>query len=202
MLWTASLLGNPKLPTNWQSEIRRLAGSHARRVYLDGRSPTSREPASTTGFHYQVVTGDKIRSHLPWLYDIYRNDVCSIASAVSGYDLAPSNEELACININIVSGRASRYEWHVDSNPVTAILYATPLTLADGGAFAYKIDGDTRSITPSPGDVLIFMAEEVEHAVLPLKRECERISIPMTYYLRGQAQRGYEGLQEYLYGDT
>jgi hypothetical protein len=170
---------------------------------LDGKSSTSREVGEITPIVLPVVTGEVIKRELPWLFDAYAGALRCLAEELVHETLVISEDTVNAVNINAVIGAGSRYERHVDSNPVTGILYATSLGEDDGGAlvfdheFGSQITSDV--IYPREGLFVAFDARRTPHRVLPLRRDCCRLSIPMNYYLAGKPQVRPADLDEYLY---
>lgn len=176
------LLAQNLLPDKWDEQIRKLVEEHAKYVFLDGKSSTSREPDGSQGASYYVVLGGTIRHHLPWLYNIYSNELAQLASQVAKTQVTLSPDIDSAININTIKGEGSRYEWHVDTNPLTGLLYVTTHTEEDGGQLTFRLPNKDISIYPKSGVFLAFDARSIPHAVAPLKKGGIRISIPMNYY--------------------
>jgi hypothetical protein len=88
------------------------------------------------------------------------------------------------VNINQLAGRGAQYEWHVDSNPITGVLYATDSDNGLGGSLVFRDDqnGQKSVFRPKAGTFICFDAREISHRVAPLRREGERVSLPMNYY--------------------
>ena len=109
----------------------------------------------------------------------------------------------AATNIN-ATPRNARYEWHVDSNPLTGLLFATTHDPGEGGQLLFKPDPVARPneswslhVSPRAGTLLIFDAREAAHVVTRLNADI-RLSVPMNYYHRGKQERP-EDLDGYLY---
>jgi len=187
------------LPPDWTDQVYRTSDRFSILVHLDGDSKDSREAAGSTGIDYYVVTGDIVARELPWLYNLYTSRFLDLASQASGVRLEPAINIRQGININTLRGQGARYEWHVDPNPVTGILFADSLDQEDGGELL--IDRPVGKVTfrPRKGSFLAFGAQ-VPHSVAPLKVGKTRISIPMIYYINGQIQEWNSDLDSYLYG--
>jgi hypothetical protein len=145
-----------------------------------------------------VVTGDQILESLPWLYSLYRTELAACASKFAGVPVNVSGDLPSSVNINLLEGRNARYERHVDSNPVTGILFPTTVSDHDGGELIFECAPKPLVIRPEAGTFIVFDAREIVHHVLPLKRNVERVSVPMNYYLPGLHSRPSD-LDHYLY---
>lgn len=188
------------LPENWLQQITGITEKYAQRTLLDGNSSTSREPEGGEEIEVFVVPGNVIADSLPWLYDLYTSALCKLASEVVGHQVYIAHDLISSININILRGRGSRYEWHVDSNPLTGILYVTSHPSSeDGGELLFKRGDDQIVVHPKAGTFIAFDAREIPHTVLPLKKEGVRISIPMNYYDSPERQDRPLDIDSYLY---
>lgn len=187
------------LPTDWIEQITHVVDEYAEHTQLDGSSSTSREPVPDEKMDVYLVTGDTIREHLPWLYSLYENEFLQLASTVAQQPLYPCTDVVASININVLRGRGARYEWHVDSNPLTGMLYVTTHRYGDGGELVFEKDGTRTTVYPEAGIFIAFDAREIPHTVLPLSKDAVRLSIPMNYYHSKDQQTRLSGLDSYLY---
>lgn len=188
------------LPSNWLEQIQKVANQSAIHTHLDGKHPTSREPEDTEGADVYVATGETIQKSLPWLHELYTTKLVPLASQVAGQSIIPSSELQSGININMLRGTGARYEWHVDTNPLTGLLFATTHEPNEGGELVFKVD-EKRQITVNPkaGMLLFFDARAIPHTVLPLKVDKHRISVPMNYYLASEGESRASGLDDYLF---
>ena len=194
-----NLLTLSLLPKNWINQIENVVNKYAQYTTLDGHSSTSREPEGSKPVEVFVVTGDVVKVHLTWLYDLYLSVLREFATKVAGYPVYPSGDEKSAININVLRGKGARYEWHVDSNPLTGILYVTTHTPQDGGELIFKLDAEQILVHPEAGMFVAFDARHIPHTVALLKSEGVRISIPMNYYHSTEEQDRPADLDTYLY---
>jgi hypothetical protein len=175
------------MPRTWHDDIIMCARYFSSWRELDGSSVTSRE--RDFGVHGAcsagIVTGDVVAEELPWLDNLYRT---TILDAVNSID------------------PGGRYEWHVDSNPLTALLFVTTHEPDSGGELVFRPDPRFDSaaswehvVTPVSGDLLVFDAREAAHGVMPLGGAQTRITVPMNYYLTGDAAVRPADLDGYLY---
>lgn len=187
------------LPTDWIEQINRVATKYAVYTQLDGTSSTSREPEGSEKVDVYVVMGDSIKEHLLWLHELYANQLCGLATKVAGQQVYPSKDLKSGMNINVLRGKGARYEWHVDSNPLTGILYVTTHLPGEGGELVFEKENNRTAIHPKSGIFIAFDAREIPHTVFPLNQESVRISIPMNYYQSQDEQSRPTNLDSYLY---
>jgi hypothetical protein len=150
--------------------------------------------------HIRVADGVAVKYHLQWLYDLYAGYLKEFCASKFGTPLYPANLLHTTVNINQLSGRGARYEWHVDSNPVTGLLFVTDAPVGFGGSLVFKPEGGSRSIVrPTAGTFICFDAREIPHCVTALRTNSVRISIPMNYYDSEHDQARPADLDEQIY---
>jgi hypothetical protein len=186
------------LPEGWDQEVLDATRRTAKEVLLDGSSVTSRQSTGEAQRYY-VVTGDVIRAEIPWLDALYRGPLLERAARAFDRRLHVAEDVRSAVNINrLVKG--TEYESHVDSNPVTGLLFVTEHTT--DGCLVFEPPGDARlRVAPVPGTFLAFDARQVPHWVEPLTASHERVSIPMNYYLSATDQYRPADLDHYIYGE-
>lgn len=86
------------------------------------------------------------------------------------------------VNVNVLDGSNSRYELHLDSNPLTGVLFFTSHDEKSGGQLVFERDGRRATVNPRAGWFLLFDAREIPHSVTPVNGRRARISAPMNYY--------------------
>lgn len=190
------------LPQDWLHQIHVVVATHTVQTVLDGKSSTSREAAEASPISVGVVTGEIIRSRITWLFDLYAGPLLEWSSTVTGEPLSIAEDVGCSVNINVIRGTGSGSERHVDSNPVTGLLYASTLSEGDGGATVFDHPNGSDKVYPREGLFIAFDATDTPHYVAPLKRELTRLSIPMNYYRRGHSQARPADLDSYLYSGT
>jgi hypothetical protein len=187
-------------PNDWAADVQFLGETSAAQVHLSGDSPDCREAHGTVGMTYRVVTGDTIAIALPWLMNFYRLTLAGYISQLLPSPIVACASERYGVNINILQSKGDCYEWHVDPSPVAAVLFVTAHPPGCGGELALRIGDDERHVHPEKGLIAIFEGRAVQHAVLPLREDTSRISIPMLYYHAGEPQYFPQDLDRYLYG--
>jgi 2OG-Fe(II) oxygenase superfamily len=187
------------LPGDWKEEVLKVADIDSYLVKLDEKSSTSREPENIENINIFVVEGDTIFKKLYWLYELYSNELLHIADSYFSQSYEISNDLRNGTNINYLKGKSARYEWHVDSNPLTGILFVTTHGEKDGGELIFQLKNEIVTVYPQEGMFILFDAREIPHTVNPLKKNSVRVSIPMNYYIKGEAQERPIDLDKYIY---
>jgi hypothetical protein len=200
----------PELPATWRDQVLACARAHSSWQKLDGSSVTSREVdfgehgVSEVG----VVPGDVVEAELPGLVDLYRGPILDLANSLGLGRFTTALDTRSSVNINSLP-RGSRYEWHVDSNPLTALLFVTTHEPVEGGALVFRPDPRRdpdatweHVVHPVSGDLLIFDARRAAHAVTRLEGAEVRVVVPMNYYLEGEEVDRPADLDVYLYGQV
>ena len=71
------------------------------------------------------VHADQVRERLPWLYRAYRDQFLDLAREVSPEPVTAACDERYGIVLNVQRGTTMRFECHVDSNPMTGLLFSS-----------------------------------------------------------------------------
>lgn len=188
------------LPFDWAEQVACVVDHCTNQTFLDGTGSTSRQKPGSPIIQVGVVTGTDIARELPWLFALYNSEIKCFAESLMPTELATSPDIDSAININVVKGIGRSYERHVDSNPVTGLLYATTVAPEDGGALVFEHDDGTHDkIQPRKGLLIVFDATKTTHYVEPLRRNVERLSIPMNFYFPGEQFARPADLDDYLY---
>jgi hypothetical protein len=199
----------PLLPESWSRDLRTLTDRFGYLSQLDGSSVTSRNGAFRTEgpSRLTVVDGDTVEDAAPWLADLYRGSFVDLANSLGLGSFASSLDVRSAINLNR-QGQGQRYEWHVDSNPLTGVLFATTAGPNDGGDLVFVPDPLRRPesdwevrVSPVAGTLVLFDARRVAHHVEAVTSSEPRISVPMNYYLSDRGIERPDDLDAYLYED-
>jgi hypothetical protein len=182
------------LPVDWQQQVMELSDAFSKRYHLDGKHASSREPEGTEGMDVYMVEGDVVFQKANWLYNLYANELLTLANNTLIEEYVISDNLISSVTFNSLRGRGGRYELHVDSNPLTGLLFATTHPKGTGGELVFREKDTPIYINPVCGDFILFDARNIPHEVLPLLNEGVRISIPMNYFLKDQQQADW--LQE------
>lgn len=195
------------LPTGWEKDVVDSAAQYGKFGCLNGGSVTSRqrEFKSTADDIIGVSAGTVIPLAIPWLARLYKRDILNLANELGIGRYMIATDTRSAININILPP-GSQYEWHVDSNPLTGLLFVTDHPAGTGGEIVFRPDPLVRptedwelAIASRSGNLLLFDAREVAHTVQPVPEPMRRISVPMNYYFTDVSCHRPEDLDRYLY---
>jgi len=182
-----------ELPEGWTDEIAAAAARHAQRHDLVPVSVTSREDLTVAAVPVLTVDGTPIARELPWLHELYESRVRELAEWIFREPVLVACDARHAINLNVQRGTTMRYEAHVDSNPVGALLYSTTHPPGAGGELVVsnrgdvsgidEIEADCSRIHPVSGHLVLFDARRHSHYVAPLRDPSgERIVVAMNLY--------------------
>jgi hypothetical protein len=184
-------------------EIMEFARAHATHIVAKGRLSGSLEPEETAGLDYHVVSGDVVREKLAWLWNRYSTEWMDLVSNAVGVKCVPCSLDTISVNINALYGAGSRYEWHVDSDAYSGVLFLTDHNEEDGGEFVIEVDGRRNIIHPRRGKLILFDGTICPHGVYPLKTNKHRVTVVMVFIDPNRAQLTGENEKRYsveLYG--
>jgi hypothetical protein len=200
-------LNRPQFPANWQDDIITCAHFFNQWHDLDGSSITSRERdfGVTESFTVGIVSGNVVSQELTWLMDLYRTTFLDAVNDLGIGKYTTAMDERTAVNINSIEP-GGRYEWHIDTNHLTVLLFVTSHAPGCGGELVFRPDPrlETSSwecvVTPLSGDLLAFDARRSAHSVLKLDDDKLRITVPMNYYRLDEPVHRPADLDTYLYG--
>ena len=188
--WTTFDLTS-QLPQNWHSDIIETAACADVREFP--RTPIlSREAAGISHIRRGRVEAYQVQKALPWLSNMYRNDFLEFARlAWPSEHVRPADHDRIGVVLNVQRGKTMRFECHVDSNPLTGLLFCTDHR--EGGELVFAHDKDARDIgavdrdcaeiRPHAGHLIFFDGREHPHYARPLTSESEtRVVAVMNYY--------------------
>jgi 2OG-Fe(II) oxygenase superfamily len=184
---------------DWVEQVKAVVAAEARDAELRGGVESSLEPAGTV-IEYKLVDGNAVSSGLPWLDSLYRGQFRTWASELFGEELLASDQTTNGVNVNVLTHEGSRYELHVDTNPLTGLLFVTTHEESDGGGLVFHGQYDSCRCSPVSGHLLLFDARQAPHEVERLRTADIRISVPMNYFTADALAARSPGLDEYLYG--
>jgi hypothetical protein len=207
--WTTFDL-NDWLPPRWQKDV--LAAAATAEIREFPRTPViSRESRDVQQIPRGRVHASEVRDHVPWLYKAYRNEILELANEISGEHVSAAHDDRYGIVLNVQRGTSMRFECHVDSNPLTGLLFCTEHAVggelvvacdpkAEGLA---EIDRNCSVIRPHAGHLIFFDARRYPHYARLLTKEFEtRVVAVMNFYTEScpESSRPRE-LNRHLYGD-
>jgi 2OG-Fe(II) oxygenase superfamily len=180
------------LPDGWQQDAVRATAKAEVRPF--GRTPViSREAEDVQQVVRGRVHADQLASEMPWLPGLYREAFRELGGQASGRKVYAAADKRYGAVLNMQRGPRMRFECHVDSNPVTGLLFCTDHDLGAGGELVFGHDKTARSLAeierscstlrPQAGHLIFFDGRHRPHYVRPLKAEHDvRIVAVMNYY--------------------
>ena len=199
------------LPGGWHSEISAVAAEADFREYP--RTPfLSREAADIEHVTRGRVRADKIQGALPWLYRLYRNEFLELAARAWKEPVKAAADDRYGVVLNVQRGKTMRFECHVDSNPLTGLLFLTDHP-AGGGELAVgndpevvgveALDRNCMLIPPHAGQLVFFDGKTYAHYARELSSERdERVVAVMNFYTEScpELTTRPDGLNRHLFG--
>jgi hypothetical protein len=179
-----------RLPNGWQQELADAAAAADFREY----PPTpilTRESADVHSVFRGRLHAADVRRRLPWLYESYRGHFLELAREASAEPVVAALDDRYGIVLNVQRGRAMRFECHVDSNPLTGLLFGTDHQAGGELIFAHDpaaagtsaVERDCSVIRPQAGHLIFFDGRRHPHFARPLTKESEsRIVAVMNFY--------------------
>lgn len=180
-----------QLPAGWQKDIDAIAAEADFRDFP--RTPIlSREAADVTHITRGRVHAIQVQQGLPWLYKLYRDHFLELAGRAWGEPIGPALDDRYGVVLNVLRGRKMRFECHVDSNPVTGLLFFTDHP-AGGGELVVghdpaavgveELELDCTAITPRAGQLIFFDGKTYPHYARALAAEHHvRVVAVMNFY--------------------
>lgn len=158
------------------------------------------------------VRADKVQEHLPWLYKLYRNEFAELAGLAWRESIDTAFDDRYGVVLNVQKGAGMRFECHVDSNPLTGLLFFTDHP-AGGGELVVSHDShavgvealerDCSPIRPQAGQLIFFDGKSYPHYARALTGARDvRVVAVMNFYTRScpESTRPAE-LNQHLFGD-
>lgn len=208
--WKKDVTG--RLPEGWQEDMNAVVAEADFRAFP--RTPIlSREAPDVMHIERGRVHADTVMQCLSWLYKLYRNEFLVLAAETLGEPIDAACDERYGVVLNVQRGKTMRFECHVDSNPVTGILFLTD-HLAGAGELvvshdpdAVGVDGlerDCTPIRPEAGQIIFFDGRTYPHYARALRGEADvRVVAVMNFYTRScpESTRPPE-LNRHRFGDA
>ncbi len=181
-----------RLPIGWQQDVAIVAAEADFREFP--RTPIlSREAADVTRISRGRVHASEVRQRLPWLDRSYRGYFLELARETSAERVVPALDDRYGVVLNVQRGTAIRFECHVDSNPLTGLLFCTEHPAGTGGELVFAhdpaasdvdaVERDCSVLRPAAGHLIFFDGRRHPHYARPLLREPHvRIVAVMNFY--------------------
>jgi hypothetical protein len=200
-----------RLPDRWQEDV--AAAARCADVRGFPRTPIlSREAGDVSQIRRGRVHADHVQTVLPWLLDLYRGDFLKLAGTVCEEPVRPAADDRYGVVLNVQRGATMRFECHVDSNPLTGLLFCTDHPAGSGGELVVAndvsavgvaaIERDCTVIQPVAGRLIFFDGSRNPHYARALASESDtRVVAIMNFYTqsRPESTRPPE-LNRHLYG--
>lgn len=209
--WTTFDLTS-QLPEDWDRDIIETAADADVREFP--RTPIlSREAADVPYILRGRVHADRVQDVLPWLYHLYRTDFLELARlAWAKEPVIPARDDRYGIVLNVQRGTTMRFECHVDSNPLTGLLFCTDHLAGGELVFAHGKDATDVGaveracsvIQPRAGQLIFFDGRDYAHYARPLMSGSDmRVVAVMNYYTEScpESTRPRE-LNRHRFGDA
>jgi hypothetical protein len=200
-----------QLPEGWPEDIGAIAAEADFRDFP--RTPVlSREAADVTHITRGRVHATQVQQRLPWLCKLYRDHFLELAVKAYGEPIEAALDDRYGVVLNVQRGNMMRFECHVDSNPVTGLLFFTDHP-AGGGELVVghdpaavgvdELERDCTVITPQAGQLIFFDGKTYPHYARALVAEQDlRVIAVMNFYTTScpESTRPAE-LNRHLFGD-
>ena len=139
------------------------------------------------------VHASQVRQCLPWLYRLYRGYFLELAGETCAERVVPALDDRYGVVLNVQRGTAMRFECHVDSNPLTGLLFCTDHPAGTGGELVFAhdparvwrrdVEKDCSVLRPHAGHLIFFDGRRHPHYARPLLAEPHvRIVAVMNFY--------------------
>ena len=183
-----------RLSERWQQEIAAVAAAEAEFREFPRTPSLSREAADVRSISRGRLHAGDLRHSLPWLYRLYRGLFLDLAREVAcGEPVTAARDDRYGMVLNVQRGTTMRFECHVDSNPVTGLLFCTdhPAGRAANSssrmtrrpAESRRGDRDCSVIRRSAGRLIFFDGRDYPHYARPLMNEPDvRVVAVMNFY--------------------
>jgi hypothetical protein len=181
-----------RLPAGWQQDVATVAVEADFREFP--RTPVlSREAEDVTRISRGRVHASEVQERLPWLYRFYRGYFLELARETSAERVVPALDDRYGVVLNVQRGTMMRFECHVDSNPLTGLLFCTDHRAGTGGELVFAhdpaasdvdtVERDCSVLQPHAGHLIFFDGRQHPHYARPLIREPQvRVVAVMNFY--------------------
>jgi hypothetical protein len=209
--WMTFDLSN-RLYGDWQHETTALAADADFREFT--RTPIlSREAEQVLHIPRGRVHADQVRRGVPRLYSLYPHLFLDLAQQVCPERVVAAVDDRYGIVLNVQRGTRMRFECHVDSNPLTGLLFCTDHPIGAGGELVFgndpaasdvtTVERDCSVIRPHAGHLIFFDGRQHPHYSRPLTSESDlRIVAVMNFYTESCPESTRpEALNRHLFGE-
>jgi hypothetical protein len=200
------------LREDWQEAAKAAAAAAEFRKFP--RTPAlSREPRNVRHISRGRVHADQVQHDLPWLYEAYRGYFLQLARAACAEPVMPAQDDRYGVVLNVQRGTVMRFEFHIDSNPLTGLLFCSDHVAGAGGELVFahnpdasdieSADRDCTVIRPHAGHMIFFDGRRHPHYARALRSESDvRVVAVMNFYTASVPESTRPpDLNRHLYGD-
>ena len=185
------------LPGGWQQDVEAIAADADVR-YFPKTPLLTREGDDVLSVERGRVHATQVRQGLPWLYDLYHGAFRDLAEKAWREPVQAARDDRYGLVLNVQRGTKMRFECHVDSNPLTGLLFCTDHHA--GGELVVSHDQDAQSvqgvdsncaiIRPQAGHLVFFDVTQHPHYARALVSESDvRIVADMNFYTEASPER-------------
>jgi hypothetical protein len=199
------------LPPTWRQDVAAVAAEADFRDFP--RTPRlTREADHVQHIARGRVHADQVMDGLAWLCELYGSGFRELAERARGESVTAARDDRYGVVLNVQRGSTMRFECHVDSNPLTGLLFCSDHDLGAGGELVFAHDRDSRSaaeidracssLRSHAGHLIFFDGRDHPHYARPLTSDQDtRIVAVMNYYTDSfpESARPAE-LNRHLYG--
>ena len=172
----------------------------------------TREAADVQRIKRGRVHAWQVKERLSWLHKLYHGAFRELAEQAWTEPISTAHDERYGLVLNVQRGKKMRFECHVDSNPLTGLLFLTDHR--QGGEFVIArevsaasvqdVDRNCSVIKPQAGHLVFFDVRQHPHYSRPLRFRWEtRVLADMNFYTESfpESTRPPE-LNRHLYGNS
>lgn len=177
---------------DWAHIVAQRSENLRRVDYTDPRGET----AGGIGGRLCYEVGDALwcDRNLPTIPALYEHVQRVAARSAGPVDLSPHPRSRYVVKVYRAPDGGQG--WHYDTNSVTALLYLSDNP--DGATRLQALDGQTYTVFPACGDLLLFQGRKCWHRSDPV-RTGAKVVIPFNLYTPGEYTRP-DGLDDVIYG--
>lgn len=172
----------------------------------------TREAADVQRIKRGRVHAWQVKERLSWLHKLYHGAFRELAEQAWTEPISTAHDERYGLVLNVQRGKKMRFECHVDSNPLTGLLFLTDhrqggeLVIARevSAASVQDVDRNCSVIKPQAGHLVFFDVRQHPHYSRPLRFRWEtRVLADMNFYTESfpESTRPPE-LNRHLYGNS
>jgi hypothetical protein len=199
------------LPLDWPDDIKKISLDADFRDFP--RTPIlSREADDVTHITRGRVHSWQVQQRLPWLYEMYRDQFLGLVRQSWDEPIEPAVDDRYGVVLNVLRGSKMRFECHIDSNPVTGLLFFTSHPAGGGelvighdpsGVGVEELDRDGTAVEPQAGKLIIFDGHTYPHYARSLMSESDvRVVAVMNFYTASHPESFRPpALNRHLFGD-